>query len=115
MLVGALVNSAFTSIPDTPYFFLRKVRENWQASASDLTKAMESQTGVTVSSHTVRCSLHKSGMHGWLCTAEARLAFAKAHIDKGRRCYPLSTLWVDGHFFNMTITPNILPKPLLLS
>ncbi len=70
---------------------MRRVEENRHASSPQLSKEVESQTGVTISRDTIRRTLQRNGMHG--CRPrkkpllkprhkKARLEFARAHADK---------------------------------
>ena len=70
---------------------MRTVEENRHASSLQLSKEIESQTGVTISPDTIRHTLQRNCMHG--CHPrrkpllkprhkKARLEFARAHADK---------------------------------
>ncbi len=70
---------------------MRRVEENRHASSLQLSKEVESQTGVTISRDTIRRTLQRNGMHG--CRPrkkpllkprhkKAHLDFARAHADK---------------------------------
>ncbi len=48
----------------TPRLLMRKVEENRHASSLQLSKEVESQTGVTISRDTIRRTLQRNGMHG---------------------------------------------------
>ncbi len=82
---------------------MRRVEENRHASSLQLSKEVESQTGVTISHDTVRRTLQRNGMHG--CHPrkkhllkprhkKARLEFARAHADKDEDYWD-SILWSD--------------------
>ncbi len=43
---------------------MRRVEENRHASSLQLSKEVESQTGVTISHDTIRRTLQRNGMHG---------------------------------------------------
>ncbi len=43
---------------------MRRVEENQHASSLQLSKEVESQTGVTISRDTIRRTLQRNGMHG---------------------------------------------------
>ncbi len=69
----------------------RRVEENRHASSLQLSKEVESQTGVTISRDTIRRTLQRNGMHG--CRPrkkpllkprhkKARLEFARTYVDK---------------------------------
>ncbi len=81
----------------------RRVEENRHASSLQLSKEVESQTGVTISRDTIRRTLQRNGMHG--CRPrkkpllkprhkKARLEFARAHADKDEDYWD-SILWSD--------------------
>ena len=70
---------------------MRRVEENRLANSLQLSKEVESQTGVTISCDTIWCTLQRNGMHGCrprkkpLLKARhktSRLEFARAHADK---------------------------------
>ncbi|KAG2464611.1 TCB1 transposase, partial [Polypterus senegalus] len=82
---------------------MRRVKENRHASSLQLAKAVESQTGVTVSHDTIRHTLQRNGMHGYCprrkpllkpMHKKARLEFARAHAEKDED-YCDSILWSD--------------------
>ncbi len=77
--------------PRQERLLMRRVEENRHASSLQLSKEVESQTGVTISRDTIRRTLQRNGMHG--CRPrkkpllkprhkKARLEFARAHADK---------------------------------
>ncbi len=77
--------------PRQEHLLMRRVEENRHASSLQLSKEVESQTGVTISRDTIRRTLQRNGMHG--CRPrkksllkprhkKARLEFARAHADK---------------------------------
>ncbi len=77
--------------PRQERLLMRRVEENRHASSLQLSKEVESQTGVTISRDTIRRTLQRNGMHG--CRPrkkpllkprhkKARLKFARAHADK---------------------------------
>ncbi len=82
---------------------MRRVEENRHASSLQLSKEVESQTGVTISRDTIWRTLQRNGMHG--CRPrkktllkprhkKARLEFARAHADKDEDYWD-SILWSD--------------------
>ncbi len=91
--------------PRQERLLMRRVEENRHASSLQLSKEVESQTGVTISRDTIRRTLQRNGMHG-CCPRKkpllkprhkkARLEFARAHADKRWRPLGLYTLeWWD--------------------
>ncbi len=89
--------------PRQERLLMRRVEENRHASSLQLSKEVESQTGVTISRDTIRRTLQRNGMHG--CRPrkkpllkprhkKARLEFARAHADKDED-YWNSILWSD--------------------
>ncbi len=50
--------------PRQERLLMRRVEENRHASSLQLSKEVESQTGVTISHDTIRCPLQRNGMHG---------------------------------------------------
>ena len=50
--------------PRQERLLMRRVKENWHASSLQLSKEVESQTGVTISRDTIRRTLQRNGMHG---------------------------------------------------
>ncbi len=88
---------------------MRTVEENQHASSLQLSKEVESQTGVTISRDTIRCTLQRNGMHG--CRPrkkpllkprhkKGRLEFARAHADKDEDYWD-SILWSDETKINV--------------
>ncbi len=88
---------------------MRRVEENRHASSLQLSKEVESQTGVTISRDTIRRTLQRNGMHG--CRPrkkpllkprhkKACLEFARAHADKDED-YCDSILWSDETKINV--------------
>ncbi len=82
---------------------MRRVEENRHASSLQLSKEVESQTGVTISHDTIRRTLQRNGMHGCRPRKKpllkprhkrARLEFARAHADKDEDYWD-SILWSD--------------------
>ncbi len=91
----------------TPRQERERVQENRHASSLQLSKEVESQTGVTISRDTIRRTLQMNGMHG--CSPQktpflkpkhkkARLEFARAHADED---YWDSILWSDEMKINV--------------
>ncbi len=89
--------------PRQERLLMRRVEENQHASSLQLSKEVESQTGVTISRDTIRRTLQWNGMHG--CRPrkkpllkprhkKARLEFARAHADKDEDYWD-SILWSD--------------------
>ncbi len=88
---------------------MRRVEENRHASSLQLSKEVESQTGVTISRDTIRRTLQRNGMHG--CRPrkktllkprhkKARLEFARAHANKDEDYWD-SILWSDETKINV--------------
>ncbi len=88
---------------------MRRVEENRHASSLQLSKEVESQTGVTISRDTIRLTLQRNGMPG--CRPrkkpllkprhkKARLEFARAHADKDEDYWD-SILWSDETKINV--------------
>ncbi len=88
---------------------MRRVEENRHASSLQLSKEVESQTGVTISRDTIRRTLQRNDMHG--CRPrkkpllkprhkKAHLEFARAHADKDEDYWD-SILWSDETKINV--------------
>ncbi len=95
--------------PRQERLLMRRVEENRHASSLQLSKEVESQTGVTISRDTIRRTLQRNGMHG--CRPrkkpllkprhkKARLEFALAHADKDEDYWD-SILWSDETKINV--------------
>ncbi len=95
--------------PRQERLLMRRVEENRHASSLQLSKEVESQTGVTISCDTIRCTLQRNGMHG--CRPrkkpllkprhkKARLEFARAHADKDEDYWD-TILWSDETKINV--------------
>ncbi len=95
--------------PRQERLLMRRVEENRHASSLQLSKEVESQTGVTISRDTIRRTLQRNGMHG--CRPrkkpllkprhkKARLEFARAHADKDEDYWD-SILWSDETKINV--------------
>ncbi len=95
--------------PRQERLLMRRVEENRHASSLQLSKEVESQTGVTISRDTIRRTLQRNGMHG--CRPrkkpllkprhkKARLEFARAHADKDENYWD-SILWSDETKINV--------------
>ncbi len=92
--------------PRQERLLIRRVEENRHASSLQLSKEVESQTGVTISRDTIRRTLQRNGMHG--CVHEslkprhmkAHLEFARAHADKDEDYWD-SILWSDETKINV--------------
>ncbi len=89
--------------PRQERLLMRRVEENRHASSLQLSKEVESQTGVTISRDTIRRTLQRNGMHG--CRPrkkpllkprqkKACLEFARTHADKDEDYWD-SILWSD--------------------
>ncbi len=95
--------------PRQERLLMRRVEENRHASSLQLSKEVESQTGVTISRDTIRRTLQRNGMHG--CSPrkkpllkprhkKARLEFARAHADKDEDYWD-SIFWSDETKINV--------------
>ncbi len=95
--------------PRQERLLMRRVEENRHASSLQLSKEVESQTGVTISRDTIRRTLQRNGMHG--CRPQnkpllkprhkkAFLEFARAHADKDEDYWD-SILWSDETKINV--------------
>ncbi len=95
--------------PRQEHLLMRSVEENRHESSLQLSKEVESQTGVTISRDTIQRSLQRNGMHG--CRPrkkpllkprhkKARLEFARAHADKDEDYWD-SILWSDETKINV--------------
>ncbi len=95
--------------PCQEHLLMRRVEENRHASSLQLSKEVESQTGVTISRDTIRRTLQRNGMHG--CRPrkkpllkprhkKALLEFARAHADKDEDYWD-SILWSDETKINV--------------
>ncbi len=95
--------------PRQERLLMRRVEENRHANSLQLSKEVESQTGVTISRDTIRRTLQRNGMHG--CRPrkkpllkprhkKARLDFARAHADKDEDYWD-SILWSDETKINV--------------
>uniref|UniRef100_A0A3P9CYM3 Transposase Tc1-like domain-containing protein n=1 Tax=Maylandia zebra TaxID=106582 RepID=A0A3P9CYM3_9CICH len=82
---------------------MRRVEEYRHASSLQLAKAVESQTGVTVSRDTIQRTLQRNGMRGYRpqrkpllkpMHKKAHLEFARAHVEKDEDYWD-SILWSD--------------------
>ncbi len=89
--------------PRQERLLMRRVEENRHASSLQLSKEVESQTGVTISRDTIQRTLQRNGMHG--CHPQkkpllkprhkkAPIEFARAHADKDEDYWD-SILWSD--------------------
>ncbi len=98
--------------PRQERLLMRRVEENRHASSLQLSKEVESQTGVTISRDTIRRTLQRNGMHG--CRPrkkpllkprhkKACLEFARAHADKDEDYWD-SILWSDETKINVFVT-----------
>ncbi len=96
--------------PRQERLLMRRVDENRHASSLQLSKEVESQTGVTISRDTIRRTLQRNGMHG--CRPrkkpllkprhkKARLEFARAHADKDEDYWDKSIIWSDETKINV--------------
>ncbi len=95
--------------PRQERLLMRRVEENRHASSLQLSKEVESQTGVTISRDTIRRTLQRNGMHG-CCPRKkpllkprhkkACLEFARAHADKDEDYWD-SILWSDETKINV--------------
>ncbi len=95
--------------PRQECLLMRRVEENRHASSLQLSKEVESQTGVIISRDTIRCTLQRNGMHG-CCPQKkpllkprhkkASLDFARAHADKDEDYWD-SILWSDETKINV--------------
>ncbi len=95
--------------PRQERLLMRRVEENQHASSLQLSKEVESQTGVTISRDTIRRTLQRNGMHGYRPRKKpllkprhkkARLEFARAHADKDEDYWD-SILWSDETKINV--------------
>ncbi len=95
--------------PRQDRLLMRRVEENRHASSLQLSKEVESQTGVTISRDTIQRTLQRNGMHGcrpWKKPLlkprhkKARLEFARAHADKDEDYWD-SILWSDETKINV--------------
>ncbi len=95
--------------PRQERLLVRRVEENRHASSLQLSKEVESQTGVTISRDTIRRTLQRNGMHGCrprkkpllkLRHKKAHLEFARAHADKDEDYWD-SILWSDETKINV--------------
>ncbi len=95
--------------PRQEHLLMRRVEENQHASSLQLSKEVESQTGVTISRDTIRRTLRRNGMHG--CRPrkkpllkprhkKACIEFARAHADKDEDYWD-SILWSDETKINV--------------
>ncbi len=95
--------------PRQERLLMRRVEENRHASSLQLSKEVESQTGVTISRDTIWRTLQRFGMHG--CRPrkkpllkprhkKACLEFARAHADKDEDYWD-SILWSDETKINV--------------
>ncbi len=95
--------------PRQERLLMRRVEENRHASSLQLSKEVESQTGVPISHDTIQRTLQRNGMHG--CRPQkkpllkprhkkARLEFARAHADKDEDYWD-SILWSDETKINV--------------
>ncbi len=95
--------------PRQERLLMRRVEENQHASSLQLSKEVESQTGVTISRDTIWRTLQRNGMHG--CRPrkkpllkprhkKACLEFARAHADKDEDYWD-SILWSDETKINV--------------
>ncbi len=94
--------------PRQERLLMRRVEENRHASSLQLSKEVESQTGVTISRDTIRRTLQRNGMHGCrpqkkpllnLRHKKARLEFAR-EFDKDEDYWD-SILWSDETKINV--------------
>ncbi len=101
--------------PRQERLLMRRVEENRHASSLQLSKEVESQTGVTISRDTIRRTLQRNGMHG--CRPQkkpllkprhkkAHLEFARAHADKDEDYWD-SILWSDETKINVFGTDGL--------
>ncbi len=95
--------------PRQERLLMRRVEENRHTCSLQLSKEVESQTGVTISCDTIRRTLQRNGMHGRRPRKKpilkprhkkARLEFARAHVDKDED-YWVSILWSDKTKINV--------------
>ncbi len=88
--------------PRQERLLMRRVKENQHASSLQLSKEVESQTGVTISRDTIQRTLQRNGMKPLLKPRhkKTRLEFARAHADKDEDYWD-SILWSDETKINV--------------
>ncbi len=84
--------------PRQERLLMRRVEENRHASSLQLSKEVESQTGVTISHDTIRRTLQRNGMHG--CRPRKKPRVCQAHADKDEDYWD-SILWSDETKINV--------------
>ncbi len=95
----------------------RLLIENRHASSLQLSKEVESQTGVTISRDTIQRTLQRNGMHG--CHPQnkpllkprhkkAPIEFARAHADKDEDYWD-SILWSDEILSTCSLAEDLDP------
>ncbi len=72
------------STPRQERLLMRRVEENRHASSLQLSKEVESQTGVTISCDTIRRTLQRNGMHG--CRPRKKPLLKPRHKKARRVC-----------------------------
>ncbi len=98
--------------PRQERLLMRRVEENRHASSLQLSKEVESQTGVTISCDTIRRTLQRNGMHGcrprkkpdvilnlvlstfWKCFLYSLRYCLKFYFSKGVYSFMLSTVYM---------------------
>ncbi len=101
--------------PRQERLLMRRVEENRNSSSLQLSKEVDSQTGVTISRDTIRRTLQRNGLYG--CRPQkkrllkprhkkARLEFARAHADKDEDYWD-SILWSDETQINVFGTDGL--------
>ncbi len=69
--------------PRQERLLMRRVEENRHASSLQLSKEVESQTGVTISRDTIRRTLQRNGMHGNAASPKAQAQKSPPRVCQG--------------------------------